>query len=77
SVPHFESDNRMVALKTIPGLVPSLANLPKGCRFADRCFRAQPSCCDSQPDLTDKGPNGHKAACFFPLPENFKREGQA
>lgn len=70
SVPHFATGERLEVLKTIPGLVPSLARLPKGCRFADRCFKVQPTCRESQPPLSEKGPGGHKAACFFPLTED-------
>jgi oligopeptide/dipeptide ABC transporter ATP-binding protein len=56
-------------LETIPGLVPSLHNLPKGCRFMDRCKRAQPETCSkAQPPLDAVGP-GHRAACYFPYLE--------
>ena len=44
SIPHFESAERLERLRTIPGLVPSLLALPKGCRFYDRCSRRQPDC---------------------------------
>ena len=38
-------------LKTIPGLVPSLGNFPKGCRFQDRCRLASSECRDAEPEL--------------------------
>ena len=31
-------------LATIAGMVPSLASLPPGCRFSNRCVRASPAC---------------------------------
>lgn len=71
SIPHFETGRRLEALKTIPGLVPSLANLPKGCRFADRCFQVQDKCRTAHPDLFQLTPT-QKAACYFPLTEERK-----
>lgn len=66
SIPHFESGNRLEKLQTIPGLVPSLLNLPKGCRFQDRCNRAQADCSTQHPELkTVKG--SHQVACYHPL----------
>ncbi len=38
-------------LEVIPGTVPSLRNLPPGCRFAARCPRQMPVCVDEEPDL--------------------------
>jgi peptide/nickel transport system ATP-binding protein len=56
-------------LETIPGLVPNLLNLPKGCRFMDRCKYAKPETCGkAEPALESVG-DGHKAACFFPFKE--------
>ncbi len=56
-------------LETIPGLVPSLLNLPKGCRFLDRCKRAQPDVCSKADPSLDPVGEGHKAACYFPFTE--------
>ena len=52
-------------LETIPGLVPSLANLPVGCRFQDRCSRKQDKCTRMEPKLESVSA-GHETACFFP-----------
>jgi oligopeptide/dipeptide ABC transporter ATP-binding protein len=38
-------------LPIIEGMVPDLGNLPKGCRFAERCPMAQPACSESVPPL--------------------------
>ncbi|MFZ4404248.1 MAG: ABC transporter ATP-binding protein [Pseudobdellovibrionaceae bacterium] len=66
SIPHFETGQKLTQLKTIPGLVPSLTSLPQGCRFQDRCFKAQPQCTTAQPALENLRAR-HKVACFYPL----------
>ncbi|HYO59731.1 ABC transporter ATP-binding protein [Archangium sp.] len=54
-------------LKTIPGMVPSLRRLPGGCRFRDRCERAQDLCARVEPVLESKR-EGQEAACHNPVP---------
>lgn len=49
-------------LATIPGLVPKLTQLPKGCRFRDRCELAEAACETDDPSLVSVGEN-HMAAC--------------
>jgi oligopeptide/dipeptide ABC transporter ATP-binding protein len=49
-------------LATIPGIVPKLTNLPRGCRFRDRCELAVASCESEDPTLISVGEN-HTAAC--------------
>lgn len=55
-------------LETIPGVVPSLIDLPPGCRFASRCVaRMQHEldiCTQQIPDLLEVAP-GHKVRCFL------------
>ncbi len=50
-------------LNTIPGIVPSLAKLPKGCRFQDRCSLASDECKNSEPILKEVS-NGKFVACI-------------
>ncbi|MFN7905428.1 MAG: ABC transporter ATP-binding protein [Pseudobdellovibrionaceae bacterium] len=69
SIPHFESGTKLDRLKTIPGMVPSLMDLPQGCRFNDRCTYAQDKCLLQKPNLEPMTSHfsTHRAACFFPL----------
>jgi peptide/nickel transport system ATP-binding protein len=50
-------------LKTIPGTVPDLIDLPAGCGFAGRCELAERACVDNLPKLEEVDP-GHFAACL-------------
>ncbi|MBR0852342.1 ABC transporter ATP-binding protein [Bradyrhizobium diazoefficiens] len=50
-------------LNEIPGTVPSLVRLPKGCAFAPRCQLAIKRCEAEYPPLEDRG-GGHLAACW-------------
>jgi peptide/nickel transport system ATP-binding protein len=49
-------------LTEIPGMVPSLTNLPPGCAFAPRCTLAIDRCRAEYPPLQDF--NGHLSACW-------------
>ena len=50
-------------LREIPGIVPALVNLPKGCTFAPRCAFATDVCRNEFPPYEAKRP-GHMAACW-------------
>jgi peptide/nickel transport system ATP-binding protein len=52
-----------VRLTEIPGMVPSLTNLPDGCAFAPRCPLAIERCRQEYPPLQDFGGH-HRAACW-------------
>jgi oligopeptide/dipeptide ABC transporter ATP-binding protein len=51
-------------LKAIPGIVPSLYDLPKGCAFQDRCDKQFKKCLEHNPNLFDMGSN-HLVRCFL------------
>ncbi len=57
------SSNNGNYLKTIPGNVPSLYNLPAGCRFFDRCSVAQKECNQEEPVLKEIEPD-HFVSCL-------------
>ena len=44
-------------LKTIPGFVPKLSELPQGCKFHPRCKRIMAICKDKEPSLINIGEN--------------------
>ncbi|MFD5320920.1 dipeptide/oligopeptide/nickel ABC transporter permease/ATP-binding protein [Streptomyces sp. NPDC127098] len=49
----------------IPGVVPSPADFPPGCRFADRCPFADADCAAVPPERPAEGP-GHVVLCHHP-----------
>lgn len=51
-------------LKTIPGMVPNLFELPDGCSFQDRCSRVFDRCRREEPILIDKG-SDHLVRCWL------------
>jgi len=51
-------------LNAIPGVVPSLYDLPAGCKFSPRCNRAIDICHRSEPDLIEVAP-GHFSRCWL------------
>ncbi len=53
-------------LRTIPGVVPSLRDLPAGCKFAPRCRLAREICRTHEPDYWDV--EGQKVLCHSYAP---------
>jgi len=62
SMPTLEGD-RSEKLHVIEGAVPSLNNIPKGCRFAERCPYADDLCREEPPELVIHTEN-HKVRCW-------------
>ena len=62
SVPAMGSTER---LQEIPGMVPSLHDLPVGCKFAGRCPAVQDRCREVEPELVPLGAS--LVRCHFPL----------
>ncbi|GGF58536.1 ABC transporter ATP-binding protein [Azorhizobium oxalatiphilum] len=54
-------------LDEIPGIVPSLADLPPGCAFAPRCSVAYEACSATRPALLPSGDGGAVACIRAPL----------
>ncbi|MDK4741095.1 ABC transporter ATP-binding protein [Rhizobium sp. CNPSo 3464] len=50
-------------LAAIPGVVPSLMNMPAGCAFSPRCKYAIDACRAAVPALEEVGP-GHRSRCI-------------
>ncbi|MDA0285274.1 MAG: ABC transporter ATP-binding protein [Planctomycetota bacterium] len=53
-------------LPAIPGIVPSLWNLPSGCRFHERCAHCEEMCRTDAPQL-EASTEHRSVRCFFPL----------
>jgi oligopeptide/dipeptide ABC transporter ATP-binding protein len=51
-------------LSTIRGSVPSMLDMPKGCRFCTRCDKAMPHCETLVPDLVEVGQD-HMVRCHL------------
>lgn len=64
SIPSITSD-RNERLDIIPGSVPHPLNLPKGCKFADRCKFATKRCIEEMPDLVSVTEH-QKIRCHYP-----------
>ena len=64
SIPRLDRAGAKTRLEAIPGVVPSLADLPPGCRFAPRCRFAMPVCTRAIPPLREVAP-AHKVACVL------------
>jgi len=60
SLPHLSP--RLGRLASIPGRVPSLAEMPNGCRFRARCPHAVGGC-EAEQELRDAG-DGRKVRCW-------------
>ena len=68
SLPRPDATGKGQRLPAIEGIVPSLFELPEGCRFHQRCRFAQEQC-KAQPPQLEEHSKLHSARCFFPLGE--------
>jgi oligopeptide/dipeptide ABC transporter ATP-binding protein len=64
SIPRIRPD-KLKTLPIIPGRVPDLLQLPPGCRFADRCQRAQDDCRRVDPAVHEQ--DERSFACHHPV----------
>jgi len=62
SIPHMQDKGK--PLQAIPGNVPSIFNLPDGCRFNTRCPKVQDRCLTEEPELIEVAP-GHCVRCHL------------
>ncbi|MCU0510237.1 MAG: ABC transporter ATP-binding protein [Anaerolineae bacterium] len=61
---HPSRSARRTRLVTIPGRVPSLRDLPTGCKFAPRCHHAEAICHSTEPTAVQSG--AQTVLCHFP-----------
>jgi oligopeptide transport system ATP-binding protein len=64
SIPKLSKDSHR--LEQIPGMVPNMFDLPKGCKFAPRCKYCEEKCLNEEPVKAIMR-EGHYTACHFPL----------
>jgi len=62
SLPRLDTTERR--LKPIEGLMPDPTDLPKGCRFCERCPKAVQACTQTQPKDVEIAP-GHIVKCLL------------
>lgn len=62
SIPQLDGD-RSQKLHVIEGMVPTLDNIPAGCRFAPRCPYADAMCHEQPPAYVERT-EGHKVRCW-------------
>ena len=63
SIPRLGAAESGQRLRTIAGNVPSVANLPSGCRFSTRCPHVEPECTVTPPSL-ETNADGHQVRCL-------------
>jgi oligopeptide/dipeptide ABC transporter ATP-binding protein len=61
--PHLERQRRRIALAGDP---PNPSNIPSGCPFRTRCWKATERCATEVPELRPVDMEGHYVACHFP-----------
>lgn len=63
-------DQKKHRLEVIDGVVPSIFDLPKGCKFSTRC-KFRHAKCEEEPELLDLGDN-HHARCWLSKEGKFQ-----
>jgi peptide/nickel transport system ATP-binding protein/oligopeptide transport system ATP-binding protein len=79
SIPKSRAGGERRRLNTVPGIVPNLAKLPAGCRFADRCPHVYGHCRKEEPPLARPvvGPlagSEQKVRCWLHLEQEHQLE---
>jgi peptide/nickel transport system ATP-binding protein len=64
SIPKLGARSRS-RLQAIPGVVPDPLNVPRGCRFHNRCASFMPGICDTHEPAIRDVENGHLVRCLL------------
>ena len=64
SIPKKRGPGKRERLQAVPGLVPDLLELPRGCKFQDRCSRVFQRCGEEAPHLVKVNGN-HQVRCWL------------
>jgi oligopeptide/dipeptide ABC transporter ATP-binding protein len=73
SIPRPDRHEKVERLDTIRGMVPSILELPKGCKFCTRCDRKIDICDTDEPPLVEVRP-GHQVRCHVVKPDKVAPE---
>ncbi len=73
SIPSEEIIINKQKLNEIPGIVPSLTELPPGCPFHPRCKKAMDVCVQKPPWLFEPR-SGHRVACWLYPPDDHPQD---
>ncbi|OGB98584.1 MAG: peptide ABC transporter ATP-binding protein [candidate division NC10 bacterium RIFCSPLOWO2_12_FULL_66_18] len=64
SIPRLEKTERRARLQAIPGMVPDLLDLPRGCKFQARCPKVFEPCSGEEPELKTVSAE-HRVRCYL------------
>lgn len=64
--------HRQASLPTVEGTVPALWNLPKGCRFSNRCPQVMQQCTQKEPQLSKIRAKAYTACYLHPSNEQVE-----
>ncbi len=64
SIPRIQKAERRPRLQAIPGMVPDLLELPRGCKFQARCSKVFEPCYGEEPQLKEIAAK-HTARCYL------------
>ena len=64
SIPRLEKTGRRARLQAIPGMVPDLLDLPRGCKFQARCPKVFEPCSGEEPELKTVSAE-HRVRCYL------------
>ena len=64
SIPRMDKTERRARLQAIPGMVPDMLELPKGCKFQARCAKVFEPCYGEEPQLKEVAPD-HRVRCYL------------
>ena len=65
SIPGTDKTDKRKRLKAIPGMVPDMLNLPRGCKFQARCSKVFDACREAEPPLKAVGSEEHRVRCWL------------
>lgn len=75
-LPKLDFGRKSHSLALIPGMIPDLSEIPRGCTFEPRCRSKRPRCADENPSLVAVSAD-HSSRCFFWREQEAERAATA